>query len=99
MIASGVSAKSWPVTIVATFFLLQGVLLGYEAIGLTPFSMSGAAYGSAVLNGVAGVLLVVAGVGLLARNKACLTLGVVLAGLNVLNAGDLVAEAFFSPTP
>ena len=96
-------AKSWPVTIVASFFLLQGFLQGYSALGYSRLigepMMSGASLGSAVLCGIASVLLVVAGVGLLARIKACLMLAVVLAGLNVLNAGSLAAEAFFRPTP
>lgn len=95
--------KSWPVTIVASFFLLQGLLQGYSALGYSRLigepMMSGAALGSAVLCGIASVLLVVAGVGLFARIKACLMLAVVLAGLNLLNAGNLAAEAFFRPTP
>jgi hypothetical protein len=75
--------KSWPVTLVAVFYILQGLSAGYSAF------VAAAIYGASILGGtnvaiavldaVFGVMLIVAGIGLLARIKACLTVAVVLA--------------------
>jgi hypothetical protein len=94
--------KSWPVTVVALFFLLQGLSAGYYAlayVGMFGYSSSSyTAAGFATLCSITSVALIVAGMGLFARNKACLTLAVVLAGLYLISAGADAIEAFFGPT-
>jgi hypothetical protein len=91
--------KSWPVSIVAVFFLLQGFAAGYSAladVGLFGYpAQPGITVGFAALNGIVSVATIVAGAGLLARNKACLTVAVILAGLFLMSAGDAAAGAFF----
>jgi hypothetical protein len=94
--------KSWPVNIVAVFFLLQGLSAGYSAlasVGLFGYSgQPGITVGFATLDAIVSIALIVAGAGLLARNKACLTVAVILAGLYLMSGGSNAAAAFFGPT-
>src|SRR5476651_1879574 len=84
-------AKSLPVTIVATYFLLQGLWVGYSGLRygmlMKELTMSSAAVGIAVVYGIMSVVLIVAAIGLLARIKACLTVSVIIAGLYLLATG------------
>jgi hypothetical protein len=77
--------NSWPVTIVAIFYILQGLAACYSAVVAAtvygPSVLGGTSVANAVLDGVFGVMWIVAGIGLLARIKACLTVAVVLAAL------------------
>ena len=94
-------AKSWPVTVVAVFYLLQGLSLSYSAIVYGRVSAQpefSAFVGSAMLYGVFGVALVVSGVGLLVRIRACLTIAVILAGAYLAGAGESLAGATFEAT-
>jgi hypothetical protein len=95
--------KSWPVTIVAAFFLAQGLWAGYIAlayVGLFGYpTRSGTMVGFATVDAIESVALIVAGAGLFARNRACLTIAVVLAALFLMSAGNYLAEASFAATP
>jgi hypothetical protein len=97
--------KTWPVTIVAIFYILQGLAAGYTAYAVAAFygasMILGNTYvGIAVLDAVFGVMLVAAGIGLLARIKACLTVAVVLAALYLAGTGASFIEVLIKgPEP
>jgi hypothetical protein len=93
--------KAWPLTIVAVFFWLQAAVYAVAAYeGLFGYPVQpGITVGFATLDGIVSVALIVAGAGLLARNRACLTVAVILAGLFLLSAGNFLAATFFVPTP
>jgi CHASE2 domain-containing sensor protein len=94
-------AKSWPVTIVAVLYRFQGLLQVYSAIidgraAGQPTVLGGAAF--AVLDGVFGIVLVGASLGLFARIKASLTVATFLAAFNLFGVGAALIEATFGPT-
>jgi hypothetical protein len=97
--------KSWPVTIVAGFLVLQGLSAGYSAladVGLFGYPRgSSTSVAFAAIYAIVSVALIVAGAGLLVRNKACLTIATILAALFLMSAGSDAAGAFFgqSATP
>jgi hypothetical protein len=96
-----VQPKSWPVNVVAVFYLFQGLSLSYSAIDYGRMAAQPAFLGALnymvleVLYAVFGIALLVSGLGLLLRMRACLTIAVILAGLYLANAGTLIAGATF----
>jgi hypothetical protein len=95
--------KTWPITFIAGVFLLEGLSGGYSAFAsvgvLGHPAPSGTIAGLAGLDVIVSVALIVAGAGLLARNRVCLTIAVILAGLNLSSAGSLAVGAFFGAPP
>jgi hypothetical protein len=93
-----VRVRSWPVNVVAIAFLLQGLQLAYDASLYGRAVVQPKFFGvleSAVLNGVIGVVMIITGLGLLARIKAFLTVAVVLAGMYLASAGDALVGGIF----
>jgi hypothetical protein len=97
-------AKYWPLIVVASFFLLEGLSAGNSAFKFA--SQFGHALSLApaieidfaVLNAIISIALIVAGVGLFARIRASLTVAVILAGFYLLSASAIAIEALFGPT-
>lgn len=93
-----VRTKSWPVNVVAIAFLLQGLQMAFDAAMYPRGAVQPKFFGvleSAVLDAVFGVVMILTGLGLLARIKAVLLVAVVLAGMYLASAGDALAGGMF----
>jgi hypothetical protein len=94
--------KSWPLTLVAVLYVLQGLWACYSAFVVTAIygaSIVGTLIGLAVLDAIFGVMLTVAGIGLLARIKAYLTVAVVLAAVYLAGTGASLIEVCIQGAP
>lgn len=91
-------------TVVASVYLLQGLTLSYSAIVYGRMAAQPAFLGALyfleleALYGVFGIALVLSGLGLLLRIRACLTIAVILAGVNLAGAGMYLTASAFALT-
>ena len=93
-------AKSWPLTIVAVLYRLQGLIQTFSAIidvGAAGQQTVSGGVTFAVIDGVSGILFLGAGVGLLARFKKSLAVATFLAAFNLFGTGGALIEAAFGP--